>query len=174
MKFQKFRRDSKMQKHGKIAVIAILLLLSAPGTFAEEKNDSGRGYIFFAPGAVVDSGNRLTMFHFGGGGEGILYRGIGVGAELGYVAPWREPSAGVGLLSLNGLYQFRSNNKVAPFITAGYSAAFSNGYINMFNIGGGVHWWIAHRIGLRMEFRDHIHHQSNLQYLEGRIGLSFR
>jgi len=163
-----------MQRHKIFAVIAVFFFLSAAMTFAEDEVSGGRGYAFFAPGAFVEHGRSLGLLHFGGGGEGMLYKGLGVGAELGYVAPWRESSSGIGLLSLNGLYQFRNNRKITPFVTAGYSLAFREGHINMFNIGGGAHWWFANRIGLRMEFRDHIHRQSNLQYLEGRIGLTFR
>jgi hypothetical protein len=87
-------------------------------------------------------------------GEGIFYKRLGAGAELGYVAPWRESSEGICLLSLNGMYHFRHNGKVSPFLTAGESRAFRNSHINMANFGAGAHWWFSNKLGLRMEFRD--------------------
>ncbi len=163
-----------MQRHLIIVIAASLFLLAASLAHAEDGSHGGQGYVFFAPGALVQNGSHLGMVHFGGGGEGLLYKGLGAGAELGYVAPWQETSNGIGLLSLNGSYQFQRNRKVSPFVTLGYSLGFRSGHINMINFGGGAHWWFANRVGLRMEFRDHLYSRTDLHYLEGRIGLSFR
>lgn len=61
-----------------------------------------------------------------------------------------------------------------PFVTGGYSLRIRAGVASAFNFGGGVNYWFKDRVGLRLEFRDHISH-SDLNYFYGfRIGLAFR
>ncbi len=74
--------------------------------FAQTSNEyGGQGYLFFAPGGT-SPGNTANL-HFGGaGGEGLIYKGLGVGGELGYLTPWQGFRSGVGVLSLNGSYNF--------------------------------------------------------------------
>lgn len=67
------------------------------------------------------------MLTIGGGGEGLLYKGLGVNADLGYRFSREEFSSGIGLASLNGCYHFVNRAKPAklvPFVTAGYAIAF--------------------------------------------------
>jgi hypothetical protein len=141
-----------------------------------EKEHHGQGYFFFAPGGIFEGGYHVGTAHFGGGGEVLPYKGIGIGAEAGYLTPWRDFSQGIGLASVNGSYHFMRNRSVSPFVTAGYSLAFREGHANLFNFGGGVNWWFADRVGVRLEFRDHIYtygtHRAD--YLGGRIGFAFR
>jgi hypothetical protein len=163
-----------MQRCRCFAFTAAMALLLSAWAHAEGNDHWGQGYVFFAPGGLVEEGHYMGTATFGGGGEVLLYKGIGAGADLGYMAPWRDFSAGIGLLSANGSYHFMRNSKVSPFVAAGYSLGFREGHANLFNFGGGAHWWISDRFGLRMEFRDHVYSGSNLHFLEGRIGLSIR
>jgi hypothetical protein len=154
--------------------------VSAAAQPESEKEHRGQGYVFFAPGGIFEGGYHTGTAHFGGGGEGLIYKGIGLGAEVGYLTPWRDFSQGIGMASVNGSYHFMRNRTVSPFVTAGYSLGFREGHINLVNFGGGVNWWMNDRIGLRLEFRDHIYseshfnHTDRFHYLGGRIGFAFR
>ncbi len=165
-------------KHFALAAALFLLVPACAyaGLPADGEEHVGQGYVFFAPGAVVQGGYSTGTAHFGGGGEGLIYRGLGIGAELGYLTPWRDFSSGIGIFSVNGSYHFNRTEKLSPFITGGYSLAFRNGHINLANFGGGVNYWFREKMGLRLEFRDHIHTGSfpTAHYLSARIGLSFR
>ena len=140
-----------------------------------DKDHKGQGYVFFAPGGIIGDGYSVGTLHFGGGGEALLYRGLGIGAEAGYLAPWRQLGDGIGLLSIDGSYHFRRNQRFTPFITGGYSLGFRSGTANLINFGAGAHYWFKDQVGLRFEFRDHIDPSYlNDHYLSGRIGISFR
>jgi hypothetical protein len=123
------------------------------------------------------------MEHVGGGGEVLFFRGLGVGGELGATG-WLGD--GVGLYSIDSSYHFfraRGKSKLVPFIEGGYSRAFANkGFTlseNLFNFGGGIHYWVFKRVGLRLEFRDYVAHEHFLvgvtdQYWGFRVGLALR
>ncbi len=162
-----------------VLTAAIFLLLSAwthAGSAAaqgDEKEHRDQGYAFFAPGAWVNGKAHTETVHFGVGGEGLIYKGIGFGGEIGYFTPWRDFSLGLGTASVNGSYHFNRTHKMSPFITGGYSMAFREGFMNLFNLGGGMNYWFHDRLGLRLEFRDHFDRSSN-HLLTVRIGLAFR
>jgi len=166
---------------------------------AEEKNDTngkmkGQVYVFYGGGTYQHVKiTNLTCIQLGGGGEALLYKGLGVGAELNSVRMIQQFASaglnfgnGTGLFSLDGAYHFARNHKWSPFLSVGYSYGFAEN-INLINFGGGVNYWFHHRIGLRLEFRDHLYHKdyNNLvgsnwtnsdrnQIATIRIGLSFR
>ncbi len=131
----------------------LLLAVSWAAAWAQHSN----GYVFFAPGAIVGGGGGAMTFHLGGGGEGILGRGIGVGVELGALGP-RAFSDALGVLSANGYYHFRhgKHHKVDPFVTGGYSLFFRGGTMNMYNFGVGANYWFSDRLGFRLELRDQL------------------
>ncbi len=145
-----------------------------------EQDHHGQGYLFFGPGGMLTPWGRTGNAHFGGGGEALLYKGIGVGFEGGYFTPWRNFGAGLGLASVNGSYHFGNGRRLSPFVTGGYSLAFREGHANLVNVGGGINWWAKERIGLRLEFRDHIYRESHsrnteyIHFVSGRIGFAFR
>ena len=117
------------------------------------------------------------MLHFGGGGEAYVYKGLGFGAEIGYLSPIKALDQGLGCLSINGLYAFRGSagGKVVPFISGGYSLLFRSGTLNAVNFGGGINYWFTRKVGLRLEFRDHVspaYFQDHL--LQGRVGITVR
>ncbi len=176
-------------RHFKLLIIAASLFVAFSASMhaaaitsqpESEKEHRGEGYLFFAPGGLFSQGHPVGTAHFGGGGEFMLFKGLGAGAEIGYLTPWEDFSAGIGVLSANGAYHFLRNRKVSPFLTGGYSLAFRDGHANLVNFGGGVNWWVKEGVGLRLEFRDHMHTLSyynnsiRTHYLGGRIGLSFR
>lgn len=163
----------------KKSLIAICILILLPALALSQDLDhktAGRGYAFVSPGVALGEGSSMSFLHFGGGGEVNLYKGIGIGAEIGYLAPFQYISDGVGVFSVNGLYNFeKPGSKIAPFVTGGYSLIFRSGYLNAMNFGGGVDYWFAKKVGLRFEFRDHVSPQYfSDQLLQGRLAIVFR
>lgn len=158
-------------------IISIMLLTFALHVIGAAQNEAhkGQGYVFFAPGVITGGGVSEGTFHFGGGGEGFLYKGLAAGGEIGYVAPWKDSGQGIGLLSLDGSFHLKRSSRLSPFVTGGYSLAFRSGHANGVNYGGGVNWWISEGKGLRLEFRDHVETQfTDVHYVGFRIGFAFR
>jgi hypothetical protein len=162
----------------RIFMALLLFTFSTQGFAATESEKQegeehrGQGYAFYAPGALGADGHYLATAHIGGGGEVLLYRGLGVGGEIGYLTPQRDFAAGIGMLSANGSYHFNQAGRLSPFVTAGWTLGIRDGHTTLFNYGGGVNYWFRERVGLRLEFRDHVKHESH--FLGARIGLSFR
>jgi hypothetical protein len=135
----------------------------------------GWGYLFAAPGAVVSGDDAVGTGHIGGGFEGVLYKGLGVGAEVGYLAAMEAFGEGVGVFSINGAYHFEGSSEVTPFVTFGYSRAFRGESIKLWNVGIGMNFWSAKNSALRVELRDHFMlDEGALHFLGLRLGLSFR
>ena len=135
---------------------------------------SSNGYVFVAPGGVSCCGHTQSTLHVGGGGEAILWKGLGVGAEVGAVGPTQYLSEGFGVFSANGYYHLLrgKDRKLDPFVTGGYTLFFRSGVANLGNFGAGANYWFSKHVGLRAEFRDHIYTTDN--YWGFRFGVAFR
>ena len=160
-----------------ISSLFVLFVMSVCA-YAQSGESAGQGYTFVAPGAIAGHGNTVGTMHYGVGGERFITKGFGVGGEVGYFTQLRDHSAGFGILSGNATYRFRNSGgdgKVVPFVTGGYSLFFRSGAANGYNFGGGVHYWFKEKLGLRVEFRDHLVARDGATHFLGvRIGLSFR
>src|SRR6266849_10828627 len=127
----------------RLTVALWVLVLTPALAFAQnEERRRDQYYVFVAPGGAnnFSFGSTTGTLHFGGGGEGFVYKGLAIGAEAGFLAPTQSFKSGYGLVSVNGSYHFISPykaKKVAPFITGGYSLLFGNGGANGVNFGGG-------------------------------------
>jgi hypothetical protein len=154
--------------------LLLVVLLSAAGHLsAQDFTFQENGYGFFAAGSAPGT---ATM-HFGAGYEMEIYKGLGVGGEIGYLTPFSDFGDGIGVFSPNGVFQFRiANDKFTPYITGGYSLGFRSGHIDGFNFGGGTHYWFGEKTALRFEFRDQVFDfgPTMEHYYGFRIGLSFR
>lgn len=149
----------------------LLLSLSAIPLYAQT---GGHGYGYFA----VDLRDRCCgrLLTVGGGGDAYVYRGLAVGADLGYLFPSGNARNGVGLLSVNPSYHFTSRSrdqKVVPFVTAGYTLGFRSGTANFFNWGGGATYWFHRSLGIRAEIRD-IRNSQESFHTAFRIAFAFR
>ena len=155
-----------------IMVAAGFLFLSSVVGFAQDADEHhGQGYAFFAP-SVTSPGTQGFM-HTGGGGEALIKR-VGIGGEVGYLAPWRDLRDGIGVGSANGSFNLRPG-KVSPFVTGGYSLFFRSGTANGYNFGGGVHYWLSDKTGLRFEVRDNVLPEyKDLHFVGFRVGVTFR
>ena len=158
----------------KVKLIA-LILLAAAAAMAQQSN----GYVFFGPGAASGHGGSTLTLHMGGGVDAMIAKGIGVNAEIGAMWPPKACFADcvVGIFSPGGTYYFTRGreSKVEPFVNGGYSLMFRSGHGNLFYFGGGLNYWMSKKVGLRMEFRDHVPtYDSSAHFWGFRLGLSFR
>ena len=154
--------------------ITILMFMLPSLASAQTPNSSrGQGYLFFGLGAR-DTGS--GTLHIGGGGEGFVRRGLGLGAEIGAVWPWSGPGGEEeGLASVNLSYHFlpsMTDGKFEPFITAGYSMQFRAGIRHGANAGIGANVWLRENLALRLEGRGHVLKRWGLG--EFRIGVTIR
>ncbi len=164
-----------------IHAVALLVILTGTQGFAEgkEREYRGTGYLFWAPGAAVACCGSVGISGLGIGGQGLLYKGLGIGVEGGYLYLMQSFRSGVGIASVNGLFQLgrsRASRKVVPFVTAGYSLAFdSGGVVHALNFGGGMNYWFREKQALLLEARDYFSPAfPQVHLLTGRIGISFR
>lgn len=134
---------------------------------------NSNGYVYVSPGGVSCCGHTTTTLHLGGG-EGIIGKGFGVGAEIGALAPTEGLSSAIGTFSANGYYHFihAKDSKLDPFVTGGYTLLSRDGTANLGNFGGGVNYWFSRHVGARVEFRDHIYTTDH--YWGFRFGVAFR
>lgn len=158
----------------KIILGAIFLMVIQGAALAQGTTErKAWGYVFGGAGAAT-GGFSNGIFSFGAGGEGLVYKGFGMGAEVGYVAPFERGGDGIGIFSADASYHFNRSAKLVPFVTGGYSAAFRSGASHGGNFGGGVHYWMKDHVGLRFEVRDHVFSSDSPHLFQFRVGLSFR
>jgi hypothetical protein len=136
---------------------------------------SSHGYIFFAPGGMSAAGQTNSTVQFGGGGELLLAKGLGLGAELGLLSPTGNLGGTVGVASGNAYYHLGSKRKIDPYITVGYSRFFRGNTANSPNFGVGVNLWLWRSLGMKVEFRDHLASPGGVtaHWWGGRIGINF-
>lgn len=160
-----------MKVASKILRLAGALLATSAAAMAQSQ-----GYLLFGPGGVTSYGNTSGAMYMGGGGEVISRIGLGGGGEIGYTTPWRSFTSGIGIASVNAAYHFRQRQRVVPFVTGGYTLFFRSGYANGYNFGGGVNWWFANHVGLKVELRDHVGtgDLSHSHWWAVRAGITFR
>jgi hypothetical protein len=120
-------------------------------------------YIHAGAGGEKGIGNRFTL-----GGE--------AGALISLAETYRRHAA---ILSFGPALHFfpREPRKLDPFVTGGVSLLATQGFGGMVFWGGGANYWFHNRIGLRLEFRDHVwtpESGETIHFIGGRIGFSFR
>lgn len=162
-----------------LASVTCIFLLFSVSVLAQEPNSSrGQGYFLFATGG----GNVGTApdIHIAVGGEALVYRGLGIGVEVGPVSPLKTSPGGffedvVGLGSANLSYHFLPSTidrKFEPFVTAGYSLFFRAGTFSGYNVGGGTNVWLGKNTALRLEGR--VHSTPNYHFAGFEVGVTFR
>jgi hypothetical protein len=163
-----------MKRSLRAGVVVGLWLIAAT---AQAQGDA-HWYVFGTTGQVRVEEFSATTFQAGGGGEYLVGGLVGVGAELGYLAPTRAWGEGIGVFSTNGSVHFRRSGRLVPYATAGYTLLFDDldDTLNCFNVGGGVNYWFARRAGLRLELRDQIHvaDRATVHWWGFRFGITFR
>lgn len=164
------------------AVLSFMAPILLPAQNVEPRY-AGQGYMVFGFGTGTDVFVHPFLWQVGGGGEGFLYKGLGVGAEAGIVVwgPWLGSAATAsGDLSYHfGRHAHRG--RVDPFVLGGLSFVGPDEKGGgrgspALNFGGGATFWLADHAGLRLEFRDiaGAAFWSFDHYLSWRVGVTFR
>jgi hypothetical protein len=135
------------------AIVALCPTLALAG---DDPGPRQVGYAFVAPGAVSDHGTSLQA---GGGLDVFVWQGLAASFEGGYLMPLPFGfRVGVGVVSANAVYHVGTpaRGRLVPFVTAGASLLFRDGYMDGINVGAGASYWVTNRVGLRFEVRDHL------------------
>lgn len=155
-------------------IVAIVFIVLAQGLALGQSSSERKAWVYgFGGVGAGTNGDSDTLINVGGGGEGYFGNGVGIGAELGYLASTRSTGNGFALASVNASYHFNRSGKAVPFLTGGASIAGSGFASGGGNFGGGVNYWMAKRFGLRFEVRDHIFSSDRPHTVVFRVGLSF-
>ena len=161
------------------ATTALLLMVPAfaQAQYADPRY-AGQGYFVFGFGTGTGVYTHPLMWQVSGGGEGFLYKGLGVGAEAGIVF-WDSVTASGDLSFHFGRHAHRG--KLDPFVLGGLSFVGPTEKgggrgSSALNFGGGATIWLDEHAGLRLEFRDIAGAQywSFDHYLSWRVGVTFR
>jgi len=153
-----------------VSIAAVFFTISFYANAQTPDRSRGQGYAFFAPGVSNISYNNAVI-HIGAGGEGFIYKGLGIGAELGGVG--KDYVIGLGSVNLSyHLFPRTTDRKLEPFVTAGYSVFFRAGTYHGYNAGGGINVWLKKDLALRFEIRDQ--HSWYHKAVSFRIGVTFR
>jgi len=155
--------------------LAVAVVLAGSASRADAQVS---GYAIAGPAAYSGFfGSSLSALHGAAGGQYVFGACLGVGGEYGILG-----NSGGGLLvySVNGVCQLPglgADKGVAPFVTAGYSNFSSGeGTFHAWNLAGGTDVWIARRVGVRVEVRDHLRPDSrgDVHYWAFRGGIVIR
>jgi hypothetical protein len=123
-------------------IAAIASLLTVPALVrAQDADHAIHGQAcFFAASIVTNSIYGTGSLNTGFGGEPLLTRDWGVGAELGCVGDGEGPLLGMGSIDFtNHFLTTKHHSTVEPFASGGLSLYFGERQINDgFNFGGGV------------------------------------
>ncbi|MBL8175889.1 MAG: hypothetical protein JNK48_14530 [Bryobacterales bacterium] len=153
-------------------------MISALGAAAlSAQVPKGQGYVYQAVGATGYDRWASVLGATGGGGEGVFWKGLGMGADLGVFYPYRYIHGAIGAAGISATYHFnagREDTKWDPFLVGGYTLFFRSGTANGAHWGGGVTYWMHRRVGARVEFRDQRSIQEAIAFPSVRFGLSFR
>ncbi len=160
-----------MQPMKRLGLCIAILACFLPAASAQRSH----GYAFVGPGGISGTDVASPTVHFGGGGELVLPRGVGLGGEIGALSPTGDIAASIGVASANAYYHFGSKGKIDPYVTGGYSLFFRSGTGSGANFGFGVNLWLFRSLGLKLELRDHVisADAGTSQWWSGRVGLNF-
>ena len=186
-------------------ILAALILGLVPCLAQAQSNDysKGHGYVSIAPGGRV-AGHfdwDKPTFYMGVGGEGFFTSRLGVGVDAAFMRSparldGRVPEKQFFILSPRMVARFPSQegkNPIEPFVAGGFSLIFREDSESGVpfgstpgkwwetdpgvNLGGGVNWWFARHVGLRLELRDSIRlggYGEGTHLVSAHIGLTFR
>jgi hypothetical protein len=170
-----------MTARARIGIVSTIAALAGILATASPAGAQALGYGIAGPagysGFFVSSGPAI---HAAGGGELLAKGRVGAGGEFGLLA---GPSSGLFVTSANAVLHFVPSqptpirSRLSPFVTAGYSRMSSGeGAFNGWNAAVGTDVWLKPRVGLRVEFRDHVRSDArgSVNYWALRVGVVFR
>jgi len=159
-----------------LRALLVVLAVALPGVRSTEAQ--GLGYAIAGPAGLSGFfGSSASAVHAAGGGEALVNGRGGVGGEFGVFA---NSSSALLVFSVNGVLHVSpstTSRGLSPFVTGGYTHMGSGeGSFGAWNVGGGIDLWTKDRVGLRVEFRDHVRpdFRGAVQYWTIRAGVLFR
>jgi hypothetical protein len=175
----------------KLTAIAVLVLMVPMLASAQDTDHQyhGQGYGFYGIGTSLtypyyrSTGSAIQQVGFGG--EGFLFKGLGLGGEISYV-DWGGFGNQAWLPAVDWSYHLRGNRaraRVDPFALGGVSVYVPTMHGNRGdaagNFGGGVNYWLRPHLALRFEVRDTVNGSCcsfgpGNHYLSFRFGITFR
>src|SRR3954452_24182191 len=170
-----------MTKWARVAIVSTLAVVAGAIT-AAPAGAQALGYGIAGPAGYSGFfGNSIgPAVHAAGGGEFLAGGRVGAGGEYGLLA---DANGGIFVTSVNGVFHFAPSvatpikSRISPFASGGYTR-MSNGEggFDAWNLGAGADLWLKPRVGLRLEFRDHIRPdgRGGVQYWAFRAGVVFR
>jgi hypothetical protein len=179
----------------KLPATAVLLLMVPALTWAQNADPQPRGLGW----AFVGAGSRSMGLTTGFGGEGYVYKGLGIGGADIAVAGIGESNNGnrtneIGLASRDASYHIfsqKAGGRVAPFGEGGYTAFFGQdtdtpggNVTSGYNARGGVDIFAARHYGARFDVRYYGHggrilfasfpNLAQFNFAAYRVGFTFR
>jgi hypothetical protein len=136
-------------------VITLAILMTFPFLVTAETENQhyrGQGYVITGLGTATGGYSHPFIVHFAGGGEGFLYKGLGIGGEAGianYADTYSSTRSNAVVASGDFSYHFgrRKARGVDAFLLAGPSfigPAQGRGRGSVAaNFGGGTNLWLS-------------------------------
>lgn len=174
-----------MGASARIGIVSTMAALAGILIAARPAAAQVQGYGIAGPAGYTGFfGSAGQAIHAAGGGE-VLIGGwpggrVGGGGEFGVIA---STGGGLFVTSANAVVHFSPSqpspvrSRLSPFVTGGYSRlSDGDGALNGWNAGVGADVWLKPRVGLRVEFRDHVRpdDRGSVQYWAVRVGVVFR
>ena len=154
--------------------VSVSVMLACLVVASASARAQGLGSVVAGPAGVSGFfGSSSNSLHAAGGGEALLKGLVGIGGEAGLLA---NSSNVLWVVSANGVVHL-GVARVSPFLTGGYTRmGGGEGGFNAWNAGGGVDFWTTSRLGVRLDFRDHIRPdiRGTVHYWTVRGGMVFR
>lgn len=162
----------------RLMILAITVLAIPASSGAQDRETSFRynayGYTYFSAGTCQHGYFNVGA---GGGGEAFIWRGLTLGADLGYYNFPADRTGGYGAMTLNTGYHFvdrKRPRKFDPYVncTVLGLAVFPGGRAAAGHLGAGVNYWFKERIGLQTGARIQVVYSEALVVFQA--GVTFR
>jgi hypothetical protein len=165
----------------RMTIVSTLAALAGGIAVAGPAAAQGLGYAIVGPAGYSGFfGGAAGLGHAAGGGEVLTGGRVGGGGEFGILA-----GTGGALLvtSINAVFHLGpgratpGRSRLSPYVSGGYTRMSSGeGSFNGWNVGAGADLWFKPRVGLRVEFRDHVRPDSRggVHYWAVRAGVALR
>jgi hypothetical protein len=156
------------------SIHVLFLVLAIAVARVQTTRAEGLGYAIVGPAGYSGFfGSSASAVHAAGGGEGLIDGRAGIGGEFGVFNS-------LSVFSVNGVLHVSpspANRGLSPFVTGGYThMGNGEGSFDAWNVAAGMDLWAKNRLGVRVEFRDHVRPDSRgaVQYWTIRAGIVFR
>jgi hypothetical protein len=163
----------------RIARYLTLFFAGMIGMLSAANAARSNGFFYASPGGASAGGQTDGTLQVGAGREYVSRIGVGVMGEGGALAYLKEYAGTVvATFSVGGCYHLPlSGRKWDPYGVVGYGVftRFQDGRLNTVHFGAGANYWVKPRLGIKVEFRDHINQPDNpVQYWGIRFGVTLR